>query len=397
MPTFDDYVRLPADGSNPGKRLLHHKITDTGTDYYIRKFIAADSTTGDPIELATQTTLAALNLKIATAKTADFDTGGGTDTVAMMGIALPASGGAVAGGTSTNPVRTDPTGTTAQPITDNGGNISIDDGGNSITVDGAVTISAAIPAGTNNIGDVDIISSALPTGAATEATLASLNAKFPAPVFPKVIQVSTAAGITTATVWDEWARWQVPTNKIFKPKIARASVTTAGTRTLILAGKKLATFNPNSGAFTSLTSVSGDDFYDRLFYRIETTHSATATNVTATYNDQAGASSTSAALTIPSAAPAGNWYEFVLATGDFGVQSVTNVTDSANPTSVVDEIWGVRTLFESQGAANALDVNQLGGESLMIDDTESIIILFNAAATTGQQRFANILGDLVAE
>jgi hypothetical protein len=41
----------------------------------------------------------------ATAKTADYDSGAGTDTVTMFGIALPASGGAVAGGTSTNPIQ----------------------------------------------------------------------------------------------------------------------------------------------------------------------------------------------------------------------------------------------------------------------------------------------------
>lgn len=52
----------------------------------------------------------------STAKTFDYDTGAGTDTVTTFGIALPASGGAVAGGTSTNPIRTDPTGTTTQPI-----------------------------------------------------------------------------------------------------------------------------------------------------------------------------------------------------------------------------------------------------------------------------------------
>lgn len=56
-------------------------------------------------------------------------------------------------GVSANPLRVDPTGTTAQPVTDNGstlsvddggGNISIDDGGNTITVDGTVAISGAI-------------------------------------------------------------------------------------------------------------------------------------------------------------------------------------------------------------------------------------------------------------
>lgn len=52
----------------------------------------------------------------ATAKTADYDTGAGTDTTTMFGIALPKAGGAVPGGTSTDPIRTDPTGTTVQPV-----------------------------------------------------------------------------------------------------------------------------------------------------------------------------------------------------------------------------------------------------------------------------------------
>lgn len=60
--------------------------------------------------------LPAGSVAAATAKTSDYDTGGGTDTVMMVGLALPASGGAVQGGTATNPVRTDPTGTTTQPV-----------------------------------------------------------------------------------------------------------------------------------------------------------------------------------------------------------------------------------------------------------------------------------------
>lgn len=78
--------------------------------------------------------------------TADLDTGAGTDTRAVVGIVLAASGGAV-NVSNSNPV----------PISDAGGNLSIDDGGNSITVDGSVSLAAAIPAGTNNIGDVDVL------------------------------------------------------------------------------------------------------------------------------------------------------------------------------------------------------------------------------------------------
>jgi len=67
-------------------------------------------------------------------------------------------------GSNTDPVRVDPTGTTAQPVTDNGG---------SLTVDGSVSIGTALPAGNNNIGDVDIVSVPAPlstTGGGAEAT-----------------------------------------------------------------------------------------------------------------------------------------------------------------------------------------------------------------------------------
>lgn len=67
----------------------------------------------------------------------DYDTGVGTENLSLVGLALPASGGAVAGGTATDPLRVDPTGTTTQPVS-----------------------AASWP---------------LPTGAATEATLSSID------------------------------------------------------------------------------------------------------------------------------------------------------------------------------------------------------------------------------
>lgn len=84
--------------------------------------------------------LPAGSIAATTAKTFDLDSGAGTDTVAAFGIALPASGGAVVGGTATDPLRTDPTGTTTQPISDAGGSLTVDDGGGSLTIDGTVTI-----------------------------------------------------------------------------------------------------------------------------------------------------------------------------------------------------------------------------------------------------------------
>lgn len=53
-------------------------------------------------------TMVATTAAGAAVKTSDYDTGAGTDTVSMVGIALPASGGAVAGGTATNPLVVSP-------------------------------------------------------------------------------------------------------------------------------------------------------------------------------------------------------------------------------------------------------------------------------------------------
>lgn len=48
---------------------------------------------------------------------ADLDSGAGTDEHIVFAIGLPAPGGHVIGGTSTDPLRIDPTGTTPQPVT----------------------------------------------------------------------------------------------------------------------------------------------------------------------------------------------------------------------------------------------------------------------------------------
>lgn len=55
-------------------------------------------------------------LPVETEVQLDYDSGAGTENLSLVGLGLPASGGAVAGGTSTNPLRTDPTGTTTQPV-----------------------------------------------------------------------------------------------------------------------------------------------------------------------------------------------------------------------------------------------------------------------------------------
>lgn len=63
---------------------------------------------------------------LQTPRVFDADTGGGTQYVLGVGLRKSASGGSVEAGTSSDPLRVDPTGTTAQPVTDNGGSLTVD-------------------------------------------------------------------------------------------------------------------------------------------------------------------------------------------------------------------------------------------------------------------------------
>ena len=60
----------------------------------------------------------------------DMDTGAGTDNHSVIAIGLPAAGGHVVGGTSTNPFRTDTVGTTTQPVS---GTVTSNQGTNNAT------------------------------------------------------------------------------------------------------------------------------------------------------------------------------------------------------------------------------------------------------------------------
>lgn len=207
----------------------------------------------------------------------DTDSGAGTQYTLGCSIRGSGSGGSVELGSSTNPIRTDPTGTTTQPVSDAGGSLTVDgtitcnagtgpfpvsdnggsltvdgtvaatqsgawavsvnnasgasavniqDGGNSITVDGTVTvtdgagalnvivdsgtltavtsITNALPAGNNNIGDVDIASIAgvLSTNNSSTATLGG-GAAFTGTADDVTnyawIQVSVFSNVTSAT------------------------------------------------------------------------------------------------------------------------------------------------------------------------------------------------------
>lgn len=110
------------------------------------------------------------NLTGVSSENLDYDTGAGTAAQTIIGIALPASGGPVAGGTATNPVRVDPTGTTTQPV----------------------TVATALPAGTNVIGHViaDTGSTTAVTGNVTVVQGTATNLKAQAEAYQGGVAVA---------------------------------------------------------------------------------------------------------------------------------------------------------------------------------------------------------------
>lgn len=104
---------------------------------------------------------------------------------------------------------------TGVPVTDNGG---------SLTVDGTVTIGTALPAGTNNIGDVDVL------------TLPSVTLASQANPFSSAIPVSDNGGSITVdgtVAATQSGTWSVATATYSSSAVS--SVTSAATNTVLLA------------------------------------------------------------------------------------------------------------------------------------------------------------------
>lgn len=118
----------------------------------------------------------------------DLDTGAGTEYNQGVSLRLPGSGGSTAGGTSGNPLRTDPTGTTTQPISATA--LPLPTGAATETTLAGVLTTTAFQARINTLGaktsanstpvvlasdqatlPISAASLPLPAGAATEATL----------------------------------------------------------------------------------------------------------------------------------------------------------------------------------------------------------------------------------
>jgi hypothetical protein len=101
------------DGVQVGEDITTSTMTSFAGPYRWVK-VKITSNSGDTLTAVMQgstqggagsTSGAAGTVTIENGNTADYDTGAGTDTQTMLGIALPSDGGAVAGGTTTNPVQ----------------------------------------------------------------------------------------------------------------------------------------------------------------------------------------------------------------------------------------------------------------------------------------------------
>jgi hypothetical protein len=125
----------------------------------------------------------------------DLDTGAGTEYSQGVSLRIPGSGGSVAGGTATNPLRVDPTGTTTQPVS-----------------------AAALP---------------LPTGAATETTLAGVLSTTAFQARVNTLGQKTAAGSTPVVLASDQSAVAIQPPKA--GTATRSDVTSVATTTTILA------------------------------------------------------------------------------------------------------------------------------------------------------------------
>jgi fibronectin-binding autotransporter adhesin len=211
---------------------------------------------------------------------------------------------------------------------------------------------------------------------------------------PISVSFSESVAAPTAAVWYKRSQWQVPSGSTFLPDKAKSAVTTAGSRTLIGTGVVMGSLNLSSNAFTDASSVSSPRFFSRMLGCVTTVMSATLDNITVTYTDDLGNSHSSVATAFAASSPVGTCFEIPLAatTGamrDTGFRDVTNITDSAAPTGII-EIIGLNPLHDALGAANAFELSTV--DNSVILQNEFVWIFEMQAATTAQQRAAAIEG-----
>jgi hypothetical protein len=159
---LDLHVQLEHDTANPDSVRIGDG-TETANVNASNELQVADDTA--------RTSIASVDGKMTTH---DLDTGGGTENNQGVNLRTSAGGGSVEAGTNANPLRTDPTGTTAQPVTQsihdnlnananlqvgdtdvaNGNPVPVSDAGGSLTMDQAIHDNLNLNANLQ-VGDAD--------------------------------------------------------------------------------------------------------------------------------------------------------------------------------------------------------------------------------------------------
>ncbi len=194
-------------------------------------------------------------------------------------------------------------------------------------------------------------------------------------------------------------RWTPPANAVFVPSRVMSVVTTAASRSYVGAGQVLGTWNENTNAFTDGAAVVAPRHYARLFAVVTTARAATANTITVTYTDENGTAGNAATCTMPATAlGVGLVIECVLAVTvgqerDAGVRDITAVADSAAPATGIVALWGLSTLHDTFGVANAYEETTYD-QAQLVANAESILIMLMQAAVTAQQRGVTVTGSI---
>lgn len=190
------------------------------------------------------------------ARVFDADTNGGAQYVLGSVLRASAPGGSVETGTAANPLRINPTGTTAQPVTDNGG---------SLTVDGTVTANIGTTNGlaldatlTNGTQKAIVRGGSKGTTTAADVTSTSINADHQAlDVTLYNADGSTPLSLDGFAALDAFGRFRVSTPfTVFENKQIHNSQTYIWTEALTGGGST--TYSQNRASTTLNVFNNGD-------------------------------------------------------------------------------------------------------------------------------------------
>ena len=179
----DALLKLPDDSANTGKQLDTTSLTVAAQTVHRERMTVAGATDVALAAVLNAAPTTDYGLVVRQAGTAlvrendgtnsetvlfDVDSGAGSQHVQGVSLRKAASGGSAEYGTSTDPFRTDPTGTTTQPVSGTvTANLSATDNAVLDAIEADTTTLAGAVAGTEM--QVDVLTSALPAGAATLA------------------------------------------------------------------------------------------------------------------------------------------------------------------------------------------------------------------------------------